>query len=158
MCQVRIDFESLQLQNAVRTSVPTTNQVIINRNDDDNDDDDDYDEQAGECVVDQLQFVTSSGDTFGPICGTETDNSQHLYLGNIFLCLGWVETLHQIRQLFTLVCAAGCVRVQYFPADLGYDSSDGATITFKTNTAAPTSTSSRSGRLCLFSIRVFIFI
>ena len=83
MCQVRIDFESLQLQNAVRTSVPTTNQVIIN-NDNDNDDDDD--EQAGECVVDQLQFVTSSGDTFGPICGTETDNSQHLYLGNIFLC------------------------------------------------------------------------
>ena len=85
MCQVRIDFESLQLQNAVRTSVPTTNQVIINHNDDDNDDDD-YDEQAGECVVDQLQFVTSSGDTFGPICGTETDNSQHLYLGKIFLC------------------------------------------------------------------------
>ena len=153
MCQVRIDFESLQLQNAVRTSVPTTNQVIINNDDvkDDNDDDDDDDEQAGECVVDQLQFVTSSGDTFGPICGTETDNSQHLYLGNIFLCLGWVETVHQIRQLFPL-CAAGCLRVQCFPADLGYDSSDGATITFKTNTAAPTSTSSRSGRLCLLLI------
>ena len=156
MCQVRIDFESLQLQNAVRTSVPTTNQVIINNdnvnngNDDDNDDDDDDDdEQAGECVVDQLQFVTSSGDTFGPICGTETDNSQHLYLGNIFLCLGWVETLHQIKQRLD----GGCVRVQCFPADLGYDSSDGATITFKTNTAAPTSTSSRSGRLCLLLIR-----
>ena len=153
MCQVRIDFESLQLQNAVRTSVPTTNQVIINNDDvkddnDDDDDDDDDDEQAGECVVDQLQFVTSSGDTFGPICGTETDNSQHLYLGNIFLCLGWVETLHQIKQRLD----ASCVRVQCFPADLGYDSSDGATITFKTNTAAPTSTSSRSGRLCLLVI------
>ena len=98
MCQVRIDFESLQLQNAVRTSVPTTNQVIINRNDDDNDDDDDYDEQAGECVVDQLQFVTSSGDTFGPICGTETDNSQHLYLGNIFLCLEWMGWRPYIRS------------------------------------------------------------
>ena len=95
MCQVRIDFESLQLQNAVRTSVPTTNQVIINRNDDDNDDDD---EQAGECVVDQLQFVTSSGDTFGPICGTETDNSQHLYLGKIFLCLGWMGWRPCIRS------------------------------------------------------------
>ena len=149
MCQVRIDFESLQLQNAVRTSVPTTNQVIINNDDvNDGNDDDDDDEQAGECVVDQLQFVTSSGDTFGPICGTETDNSQHLYLGNIFLCLGWVETLHQIKQRLD----GGCVRVQCFPADLGYDSSDGATITFKTNTAAPTSTSSRSGRLCLFVI------
>ena len=153
MCQVRIDFESLQLQNAVRTSVPTTNQVIINNDavnddNDDDDDDDDDDEQAGECVVDQLQFVTSSGDTFGPICGTETDNSQHLYLGNIFLCLGWVETLHQIKQRLD----GGCVRVQCFPADLGYDSSDGATITFKTNTAAPTSTSSRSGRLCLLLI------
>ena len=153
MCQVRIDFESLQLQNAVQTSVPTTNQVIINNDDvndgNDDDDDDDTDEQAGECVVDQLQFVTSSGDTFGPICGTETDNSQHLYIGNIFLCLGWVETLHQIKQRLD----GGCVRVQCFPADLGYDSSDGATITFKTNTAAPTSTSSRSGRLCLLLIR-----
>ena len=62
MCQVRIDFESLQLQNAVRTSVPTTN-------------------QAGACVVDKLDFSTTSGDSFGPLCGTETDNSQHIYLG-----------------------------------------------------------------------------
>lgn len=64
MCQVRIDFESLQLQNAVRTSVPATN-------------------QAGTCVVDKLDFLTTSGDKFGSICGTETDNSQHLYLGKI---------------------------------------------------------------------------
>ena len=88
VCMLRIDFEVLTLQDPQRTSVPATN-------------------SAGKCVVDQLDFSTSSGDSFGPLCGTETSNSQHLYL------------------------------------DLGYDSSDSATIVFSTNTAAPTSTNSR---------------
>ena len=102
---MRIDFESLQLQNAVRTSVPTTN-------------------QAGTCVVDKLDFSTTSGDKFGSICGTETDNSQHLYLG---------KTISLVRKYLYMT----------FTADLGYDSSDYATLVFQTNAAAPTSTASR---------------
>ena len=88
VCMVRIDFEVMTLQDPQRTSVPAT-------------------DSAGKCVVDQLTFSTSSGDSFGPLCGTETSNSQHLYI------------------------------------DLGYDNTDKATITFATNTAAPTSTNSR---------------
>ena len=86
VCMVRIDFEVMTLQDPQRTSVPAT-------------------DSAGKCVVDQLTFSTSSGDSFGPLCGTETSNSQHLYI------------------------------------DLGYDNTDKATITFATNTAAPTSPS-----------------
>ena len=88
VCMVRIDFEVMTLQDPQRTSVPAT-------------------DSAGKCVVDQLTFSTSSGDSFGPLCGTETSNSQHLYI------------------------------------DLGYDNTDKGTITFATNTAAPTSTNSR---------------
>ena len=62
VCQIRIDFETLNLQNPHRSSTGTTN-------------------QAGKCVVDTLNLETSSGDKFGSICGMETSNSQHLYLG-----------------------------------------------------------------------------
>ena len=66
MCQIRIDFETMNLQNPHRSSTGTTNKV-------------------GQCVVDTLNFETSSGDKFGSICGIETDNSQHLYLGKIVI-------------------------------------------------------------------------
>ena len=60
---MRIDFESLQLQNPVRTSTGAVN-------------------KAGNCVVDTLKFSTTSGDKLETLCGTETDMSQHIYMGN----------------------------------------------------------------------------
>ena len=81
--------------------------------------------QAGTCVVDKLDFSTTSGDKFGSICGTETDNSQHLYLGK-------TRADFRIREDFLT-----------FTSDLGYDSNDYATLVFQTNAAAPTSTASR---------------
>jgi hypothetical protein len=29
---------------------------------------------------DTLDFLTTSGDSFGPICGTESGSSQHIYM------------------------------------------------------------------------------
>ena len=104
---MRIDFESLQLQNPVRTSTGAVN-------------------KAGNCVVDTLKFSTTSGDKLETLCGTETDMSQHIYMGNL--------------KKFTFM---HCITYD-FVKDLGYDSSDSLTINFDTNVGTPTSTSSRS--------------
>ena len=61
VCQVRMDFESLSLTDPLRTSTAAG-------------------PGAGTCVTDTLTMVTSSGDSFGPICGSETDSSQHIYM------------------------------------------------------------------------------
>lgn len=60
VCQVRLDFESLELSDPLRTSVAAG-------------------PGAGTCVVDTLTFTASSGDSFGPLCGTESGNS-HIYI------------------------------------------------------------------------------
>ena len=61
VCQVRLDFQTLDLSDPLRTSTAAG-------------------PGAGTCVVDTLNIVSSSGDSFGPICGSETGSTQHLYM------------------------------------------------------------------------------
>ena len=61
VCQVRLDFESLVMTDPLRTSTAAG-------------------PGAGTCVTDTLTMKTTSGDSFGPICGSETDSAQHIYL------------------------------------------------------------------------------
>ena len=92
---MRIDFESLQLQNPVRTSTGAVN-------------------KAGNCVVDTLKFSTTSGDKLETLCGTETDMSQHIYMGsfkNLHICILLHTILSKILDM-TLVIALQSILIQ----------------------------------------------
>jgi hypothetical protein len=66
VCQVRLDFESLSLASPVTLSSPTTPAPLASV-------------QSGTCYTDQLNILSSSGDSFGSLCGLET-GSQHIYI------------------------------------------------------------------------------